>query len=172
MRHNRRVLRDPNLIPLSHQHQHALALCVRIARAPIRDDSERRAWQEEIAQHFSQEIRHHFAAEEAVLFPRARHHAELDPLVDSLVEEHRRLQMDFEQAQALMLSAEQLRDFASRLSAHIRKEERQLFEDVQKRLSGSELKELGARLADALKTAESSCILPNTRTRLRPRRES
>ena len=29
------MLRDPNLVPLSRQHQHALALCVRINRAAL-----------------------------------------------------------------------------------------------------------------------------------------
>jgi len=54
------MLRDPNLIPLSRQHQHALALCVRIDRASPVGDSGMAAWQSEIAQIFQSEIRVHF----------------------------------------------------------------------------------------------------------------
>ena len=66
------MLRDPNLIPLSRQHQHALALCVRIDRASPVGDSDMAAWQSEIAQIFQSEIRVHFGAEENVLFPSVR----------------------------------------------------------------------------------------------------
>ncbi len=66
------MLRDKNLIPLSHQHQRALALCVRIDRAQPIPDADLEAWQAEIEQQFAQEIRIHFSAEESVLFPAAR----------------------------------------------------------------------------------------------------
>jgi len=39
------MLRDKNLIPLSHQHQHALALCVRIERASPISADDLEAWQ-------------------------------------------------------------------------------------------------------------------------------
>ena len=71
------MLRDKSLIPLSHQHQRALALCVRIDRAQPIPDADLQAWQEEIEQHFEQEIKFHFAAEESVLFPAARGFPEL-----------------------------------------------------------------------------------------------
>src|SRR6267143_1187130 len=79
------MLRDQNLIPLSRQHQHALALCVRIQRASLSTAAERTAWQSEIQQHFEQEIQHHFTAEEAHLFPAARLHPDLVQLVDELL---------------------------------------------------------------------------------------
>jgi hypothetical protein len=42
------MLRDKSLIPLSHQHQRALALCVRIDRAQPIPDADLEAWQAEI----------------------------------------------------------------------------------------------------------------------------
>jgi hypothetical protein len=66
------MLRNKSLIPLSHQHQRALALCVRIDRAQPIPDADLQAWQAEIEQHFEPEIRVHFAAEESVLFRRMR----------------------------------------------------------------------------------------------------
>ena len=82
------MLRDKSLIPLSHQHQRALALCVRIDRASPIDESELAAWQAEIGQIFQNEIGIHFAAEEHVVFPAARAFAELTPLVDELCADH------------------------------------------------------------------------------------
>lgn len=171
MGHNHSMLRNPSLIPLSHQHQHALALCVRIERAEVREDDDLRAWRHEIDQIFTLEIRHHFAAEEAVLFPRARQFDELAALVEELKAEHRSLQRDFADAGAGTMDERGLRDFAQRLSGHIRKEERQLFEELQKLLTIEELKELGGQIAEALKSVDASCLLPNERTRLRPKGE-
>jgi len=164
------MLRNKNLIPLSHQHQRALALCVRIDRAqPIRD-TDLDAWQAEIEQHFEQEIKIHFAAEEVELFPAARRFTELIPLVDGLVADHGALRELFKQAESRALSAEDLLAFAQQLSAHIRKEERLLFERMQQVMTAEELSLLGARLKAALATAAQSCVLTNEATKLRPAR--
>jgi hemerythrin-like domain-containing protein len=158
------MLRDKNLIPLSHQHQHALALCVRIERAsPIADD-DRAAWQSEIAQHWEGEIAIHFTAEEQVLFPAARRFADLIPLVEELLADHAALRASFAQAKANRLSAADLSSFACRLSAHIRKEERQLFEGLQQRIAPEALADLGKRLEEALKDSVQACALPRRQT--------
>ena len=82
------MLRDKNLIPLSHQHQHCLSLCVRLDRAIQAGDVDLEAWQAEIQQIFEQEIAFHFAAEEKELFPVAARHAELQPMVQELLTGH------------------------------------------------------------------------------------
>ena len=64
-----------------------------------------------------------------------------------------------------------LEELASKLSAHIRKEERQLFEGMQRRLSEQQLAALGESLDKALAPAIQACSLPNPATKLRPRRE-
>ena len=87
------MLRDKNLIPLSHQHQRALALCVRIDRASPIPASDMAAWQAEVAQEFKSEISIHFAAEERVLFPLAREFKELAALADELLHEHTELRL-------------------------------------------------------------------------------
>ena len=161
------MLRNKSLVPLSRQHQHALALCVRIDRASPIEDARLDAWQDEITQHFQQEIRVHFAAEEDLLFPGARKFAELIPLVEELMVEHATLQNEFAQAEVHALSAKNLLAFANRLSCHIRKEERQLFERMQELLQPEELGALGASLEIALKGAVDSCILPTPATVLR-----
>ncbi|MGA2019863.1 MAG: hemerythrin domain-containing protein [Candidatus Sulfotelmatobacter sp.] len=160
--------RDKSLIPLSHQHQRALALCVRIDRAQPIPGADLQAWQVEIEQHFEPEIRIHFAAEESVIFPAARQFAELGPLVEELIAEHVSLRKAFVLAEARQLSAESLSGFAQQLSAHIRKEERQLFEGMQQLMKSAELANLGLRLEAALKDAAQSCFLPSEATKLKP----
>jgi hemerythrin-like domain-containing protein len=161
------LLRDKNLIPLSHQHQHALALCVRIDRASPIPDADLDAWQTEITQLFHSEIEIHFVAEEQVLFPVARGFESLAPLVEDLLGDHAALRKSFAQAEARKMSAADLSAFGQRFAAHIRKEERQLFEHLQKLMSQEELARIGRQLESALEKAANACIVPNAVTRLR-----
>jgi hemerythrin-like domain-containing protein len=164
------MLRDKNLIPLSHQHQRALALCVRIDRAQPIPDKDLRSWHDEIEQHFEHEIKVHFVAEEAEVFPVARKFLELEPLVEELLADHASLREWFSQARARLLSAEALPVFANALAAHIRKEERQLFERLQRLMSPEELTTLGKRLEFALAESSQSCVLPTPATKLKARK--
>jgi hemerythrin-like domain-containing protein len=164
------MLRDKSLIPLSHQHQRALALCVRIDRAQPIPSADLQAWRAEIDQIFEQEIRIHFSAEEQVLFPAARRFLELVPLVEELIADHAALREYFSQAEAHKMSAESLPAFAQQLSSHIRKEERQLFERLQKQMTSDELVALGEQVEEALKDAAQSCMLPNAATKLKVRK--
>jgi len=164
------MLRDKNLVPLSRQHQHALALCVRLDRAVQAGDFDPEAWQTEIQQHFEQEISVHFAAEEKELFPQAARFPEMKPLVEELLAEHTLLRDCFSRAATRSLDTAGLADFVEKLARHIRKEERQLFEGLQKLMSPAELASLGELLDAALKDASQACILPNEATRLRPKK--
>ena len=161
------MLRDKSLIPLSRQHQHALALCVRIDRASPVADADLAAWQTEIAQHFQSEIRVHFTAEEKVLFPAAGRFLELAPLVEELLIDHAVLREGFARADAGQMSTTELPAFARRMSIHIRKEERQLFERLQQLMSDQELALVGQNLDEALKSATQACALPADANRLR-----
>jgi hemerythrin-like domain-containing protein len=140
------MLRDRNLIPLSHQHQHALALCVRIERGLGAEHSDPLYWQKEIAQIFASEIRFHFEAEEKVLFPFAQRAPKLRDLVDELRVEHVSLRHYAAGAAEGRLTVPELQLFAASLAAHVRKEERQLFEGMQEFFSAEELTKTGAEL--------------------------
>jgi hemerythrin-like domain-containing protein len=164
------MLRDQSLIPLSRQHQHALALCVRIDRAAPICESDLAAWRTEVAEHFRTEIGIHFAAEERVLFPAARSFSGLISLVEELQADHLWLREKFAEAERGTLSATGISVFAQRLSTHIRKEERQLFERLQKLMNQEELAALGKDLETVLKEAGETCVLPTETTRLRPRK--
>ena len=159
------MLRDPSLIPLSHQHQHALALCVRIERALQAGPEDLGAWQREVHQDYANEVQFHFAAEEKVLFPAAKRFPELAALVEELSSEHERLREYFVHAGRGTMDQGELSTFVKLLSGHIRKEERQLFEAMQERIRPEELKSLGDELAGALVDAVQVCRLrPGAKT--------
>jgi len=164
------MLRDKSLIPLSHQHQRALALCVRIDRSQPIPAADLHIWLDEIEREFANEIKINFSAEESVLFPAACKFPELLPLVKELIADHGALREFFSQTSSHLLSADALSAFARQLSVHIRKEERQLFERVQQLMSATELSELGEQLGAALKDAVRSCSLPGEATKLKPKK--
>ena len=149
--------RDANLVPLSRQHFRALVLCMRIhrQRAP------REVLQQEMLELYSEDVRFHFQAEEKFLFPAARSIAAVAPLVRELRAEHTRLRRAFAVARRRTLSSAELTRFADLLEAHIRKEERRLFEECQKRMSEKELGEIGTRMEKYFeKSGAAACRLP------------
>ena len=164
------MLRDKNLVPLSHQHQHVLAMCVRLDRALQAGAVDLEAWQAEIEKQFEQEITIHFVAEETALFPVAAHFPETKPLVDELLAEHTVLRDFFARAAARSFAPADLPVFVEKLAHHIRKEGRLLFEGLQKVMGPEELAAVGTALDAALRDVSHACILPNAATRLRPKK--
>jgi len=160
------MLGDQNLIPLSRQHQHALALCVRLDRALRTGEIDLQAWQSEIQQQFESEIEVHFAAEEKELFPAAEKFPQLQHLVSELLVDHAELRNCFSRAVSRSLDRRSLASFGEKLVMHIRKEESQLFEGMQRVMSSNELAALGSALNEALKDASQACALPSGATRL------
>lgn len=159
------MLRDRNLVPLSHQHQHALALCVQIERGLRATAPDPARWQAEIARLFENEIRFHFEAEEQVLFPFARRAPSLRDLVDELLVEHGSLRKYAAGAAAGKLTVADLQLFAASLSAHVRKEERQLFEDLQKLFPPEELDRVGRQFDSYFLSSD----MPGASCALRPK---
>lgn len=161
------MLRDKNLIPLSRQHQHALALCVRLDRALRAGEVDLEAWQAEIQQQFKSEIGVHFAAEEEILFPAVANFTDLRALIQELLADHALLRDYSARAAVGDLNLQSLADFGEKLAQHIRKEERQLFEGMQRVMNSKDLDALGAAVNEALKDASQACALPRAATRLR-----
>ena len=151
------MLRDKNLVLLSHQHQRALALCVRMDRAFQDGHIDLEAWQSELEQQFASEVEFHLAAEEKKIFPVAARFPELHSLVKELLAEHAVLREFFARAVARTLDATSLENYAEILVGHIRKEERQLFEGMQSLMSAQELASVGAALDAAMKDCAKSC---------------
>lgn len=142
------MLRDRSLVSLSRQHHDGLALCVLTERSLSQDPGPENAARlaRETAGRFASELKPHFEAEEGILLPAAR---ELEPaLVEELMAEHRRLEAMAHEL-AGEPSAARLPDFTALLRAHIRKEENELFERIQKELPRRTLDALGERLEAA-----------------------
>jgi len=157
------MLRDRNLVLLSRQHHNALALCVRLERGLRARKFDPAPWQREIEQHFDQELRFHFDAEETILFPRVQALSALQPLARELLREHGQLRAYAARARAQELEAPELRSFAELLSGHARKEEAALFEQMQKLMPAEELAQIGSALEDYFRRhgpAGATCALP------------
>jgi hemerythrin-like domain-containing protein len=140
------MLRHPGLIPLSHEHQHALALCVLTERA-LAADSSAEAVKRAVAgivRAFDSEIRDHFEFEERVLFPMVEHDQTLASVVPELKKEHVHI--------AGLLAALKrypekvpVMEFCCTLRDHVRKEESVLFQGAQEVLSADQLSEIGQK---------------------------
>lgn len=125
--------RSPGLRTLSSEHHTGLVLARRAATAAT-DHEVAMAWSE-VEQRFKAELEPHFQQEETMLLPSLREAGE-KALVERTLAEHARMRSLIYDEQK---NAESLRLFAELLKAHIRFEERQLFETAQARLPEFEL---------------------------------
>ena len=146
--------RHPALIPLSHDHHDALvvaqALILGQSPAPRSDwPTDRRTQVNRVTAFFTHTLRSHFEVEEAHLFPTVLAHlpGEAD-LVAQLLDEHdairsqvRELERDPTTALTVRLPA-----LGRLLEAHVRREERVLFETMQREMQPDDLVALGTRL--------------------------
>src|ERR1017187_4945913 len=125
------MLRDPCLIPLSHQHHNALALCVITRRSLAADSSPgnvaklaRRA-----TDRYELELVNHFEVEEQVLFPACGP----IPLITLLVAEHRAMEGQIAQLRTVPTEAV-LEHFCALLSGDVGGEEKAFFQHIQRAL--------------------------------------
>ena len=110
--------RHPELIKLSHEHHHTLALCARILRNPDQNHSQ------DITDHYV-DLEQHFIEEETQFAP--LWHKLPDPALRARFEaEHAELRRLY--AHAEFDSTQWNKTFASLLRDHARFEERELFE--------------------------------------------
>jgi hemerythrin-like domain-containing protein len=138
------VKRSEALIPLSHDHQHGLAVALDLTRAAA-DTADAAAagfvafWREEGQRHFREE--------EEVLLPALSRHVPADePAIVRVLTDHveiRRRAHDVERGDA---DLDALHELGARLRDHIRHEERVLFPRAEGVLAPAELEQLGAAL--------------------------
>jgi hemerythrin-like domain-containing protein len=151
------MLRDKNLIPLSHQHRRALAITVNIARGRGPGYADAQRWRDVIVEHFESDLRFHLEAEESILFPAAARYGELAPLVDDLRADHALLREAVEAMRGSAPTLEQVKDFGALLDAHIRKEERGLFERMQEFVPAKKMAELGRAMDEYFAGQAQKC---------------
>jgi hemerythrin-like domain-containing protein len=147
------MLRDPSLIPLSHQHHNGLALGVLTRRSLAADSSPENVARQaqRIVARYELELANHFEIEEQVLFPAC---GPL-PIIPELVAEHRAMEAMIAQLRAAP-SMERIEAFCDLLARHIRREENELFEQIQRDLSREVLDEAGREID---RRAVRACLL-------------
>ncbi len=94
---------------------------------------------------YDAELTNHFAIEEEEVFPAIAQELGEYPIVRELIAEHRQIEKIVERVRTAP-DAALLGEYAALLRAHIRREENDLLEDVQQRLSRKALDSLGARI--------------------------
>jgi hemerythrin-like domain-containing protein len=152
--------RNPALRPLSREHQHGLALCVRLRRRIEKGNvssAELDKMRDDVRHFYEAEASAHFDAEEQVLFPAAERFRELRPITERLRREH--VEVRRRAGQITSANAASLMELAELLSSHIRFEENELFERMQKLMPADELHVLAQPLEAALATAGAHCEL-------------
>jgi len=134
------VLRDPGLIPLSHQHHNGLALSVMTRRSLAQDASEGnlRMLGKRIVDRYEIELTNHFRIEEQTVFPAAA----ACPLVEGLIADHREMERLVEGIRRTPTPA-LMEEFCELITRHIRTEENELFEWMQRELPRETLDRLG-----------------------------
>jgi quercetin dioxygenase-like cupin family protein len=145
------VRRHHALVPLSHDHHHALVEARRLRRGA--EGAEPRGAASDFLRFFSTETVEHFREEEELLFPLAIGFDEArDPLVRALLEHQRihalRGELDARLADDSPI-AEVMRKLGELLDAHIRHEERVLFPLIERLVADSELAALPIAPRDA-----------------------
>lgn len=143
--------RHDSLIPLSHDHHHALVLCLRIHRG-LQEQGDEEGWlaamAERAVQFFESDLRPHFKLEEEILFPAMQRLPQASGLITDLLGEHRAMEGFiglFRQPQEAALP-ERLEQFADLLKSHIRKEENELFPLCEKLLDPQLIDKIGQEM--------------------------
>jgi len=137
------VLRDRSLIPLSQQHHNGLSLCVLTERSLREDSSSANVAKlaRKAIDRYELELANHFEIEESILFPAIENHA----LVPGLIAEHRQLEALIGRLREGPTTA-LLLEFTALLRTHIRREENDLFGDIQRLLPRELLDSLGKEI--------------------------
>lgn len=124
--------RHPKLVELSREHHDALKLALDCKRTVEKGDAaEMRALAEKIVQFFASELEPHFQEEELDLLPLLAASGERE-LVTRTLDDHAALRGWVQRLEvAKGPDVETLSAFGSALQAHVRFEERELFEQAQ-----------------------------------------
>lgn len=133
--------RHPALIPLSHDHHHALVRARRARLAADADAGERLRAADETVRFFEAETLEHFREEEERLFPLLAGGGDPPTLVVRALTDHCVLHAAIERLREGLAGGEvppeALRELGERLEAHVRLEERELFPLLEERAAAS-----------------------------------
>jgi iron-sulfur cluster repair protein YtfE (RIC family) len=142
------VRRHSPLVLLSEEHHHELAHARRLRRAAGAGSEERLAVASAYVDAFFTETVEHFRREEEILFPLYQRHAGSTSVLERILREHMELHGLVRalraEAAAGDIPPEALKTLGDLLHDHVRVEERELFEEIERIVPAAELE--GVRL--------------------------
>jgi mannose-6-phosphate isomerase-like protein (cupin superfamily) len=127
--------RHPALMPLSHDHHHALVEARRLRRAAARDDDPEPV-AAAFADFFAAVSVPHFREEEETLFPLVAAFDEARPLLVEALLDHQHLHALVAELQRSADVRGAMREIGELLEAHVRREERELFPLIERLAAG------------------------------------
>jgi iron-sulfur cluster repair protein YtfE (RIC family) len=140
------VRRHAALVLLSQEHQHELAHARRLLQAADAGPEQRRAVASAYVDAFFTETVEHFRREEEILFPLYVRHAGSTPILERILREHMELHGLVRalraEAAAGDIPPQALRSLGDLLHDHVRVEERELFEEIERVVPALELEGL------------------------------
>lgn len=155
------VKRHPALIPLSNEHFSHLMFAKRLREGKPEniksnwpDNSNDKVLIDRTKEYFTVDMLHHFDLEEKIVFPvydlYLDENTEEKELLEYIKAHHQLVKQKIQSLDNLKGKELQnkLQEIGNDIESHIRKEERRLFEDVQKRVPTDELIEIGKVLKE------------------------
>lgn len=145
--------RHKALQSLSHEHHHGLRLAQLIKTGSPEYEglphttSEKKLY---TIKFFEENLIPHFKKEEELLFPLSRKkNSNTENLVNELIKQHKEIYLLIDNLKISSQANINLNELGILLEAHIRKEERELFQMIQEILSENELAKLESELGEA-----------------------
>lgn len=152
-------MRNPSLIPLSHDHHHGLALALRCRKQALGQLKPMgavglRERADEVLTFYESNLIAHFRAEEQVLFSKMQATApRCGELIAELIQDHRRIDQLLQQLRTEVGLAKTLFDLGDLLERHIRREERELFPIFEQEIEAAQADVVGAAIQSILGAA-------------------
>ena len=133
------IKRHEALQDLSRDHHEALLVCFKI-RQGLKADVQPERIMSYLRHFYQQHLLNHFREEEEILFPVI---GNTHPMVQTALEQHKRLRELFTSE---VESEPQLQEIEKLLKEHVRFEERQLFNEIERQAGEQVLRKLNERL--------------------------
>lgn len=147
--------RHPSLYPLSHDHHQGLILAQQLKKGVPQYKGMPSTLQEKkdyTIQFYNNELKNHFAEEEEILFPAVKSkNVVVDKLIAEVISEHRKMETLIRDLEKTDQLENVLNELGHLLEKHIRKEERELFMEIEKVLSEDELRVISEKISQSRK---------------------
>ena len=147
--------RHPSLYTLSHDHHQGLILAQQLKKgAPQYKGmpSTLKDKKDYTISFYNTELVKHFQDEEVILFPAVKNkNDDLDKKITEIISEHRKMETLIRDLEKTDQLENVLDEFGQLLEKHIRKEERELFVEIEKVLSEEELQVISEEISQSRK---------------------